>query len=141
MEKMKSINILFITLALIFMTFCTPSQETTNPLINDIWALEFIKGVNYNPDSNSNQRPIIEIHLKDNKLAGNTGCNSMNGTVIVEEDQIEFSDIITTKMFCAEGIEQEFLIALGMVNNYKVEKMKLYLYEDDEEIMIFQKID
>jgi heat shock protein HslJ len=141
MEKMKIYSILFISLISILMAFCTSSKETTNPLINDVWALEFIKGVNYNPDSNSNQRPIIEIHLKDNKLVGNTGCNSMNGTVIVEEDQIEFSDIITTKMFCSESIEQEFLIALGKVNNYKIEKMKLYLYEDDEETMIFQKID
>ena len=138
---MKNINILFISLISVLMAFCTPSQETTNALINDIWALEFIKGVDFNPDSNSKQRPMIEIHLKDKTITGNTGCNNMNGTVVVEENQIEFSDIITTKMFCAEGIEQEFLIALGMVNNYKIEKMKLYLYKDDEEIMIFQKID
>jgi heat shock protein HslJ len=139
---MKSYNYLFITLISILMTFCTSSSETTtNPLINDIWALEFLKGVDYQPDSSSKERPIIEIHLKDKKVSGNTGCNSMIGTVIVEEDQIEFSDIVTTKMFCSESIEQEFLIALGMANNYKIEKMKLYLYEDDQEIMIFQKID
>jgi heat shock protein HslJ len=124
------------------MTFCTSSSETTiNPLINDIWALEFIKGVDYQPDSSSKERPIIEIHLKENKVTGNTGCNRINGTVTVEEDQIEFSDIITTEKFCSKSIEPEFLIALGMVNNYKVEKLKLYLYEDDQEIMIFQKID
>jgi heat shock protein HslJ len=124
------------------MTFCTSSSETTiNPLINDIWALEFIKGVDYQPDSSSKERPIIEIHLKENKVTGNTGCNRINGTVTVEEDQIEFSDIITTEKFCSKSIEQEFLMSLGMVNNYKVEKLKLYLYEDDQEIMIFQKID
>jgi heat shock protein HslJ len=139
---MKSYNYLFITLISIVMTFCTSSSETTiNPLINDIWALEFIKGVDYQPDSSSKERPIIEIDLKEKKVTGNTGCNSMNGTVTVEEDQIEFSDIITTEKFCSNSIEQEFLIALGMVNNYKVEKLKLYLYEDDQEIMIFQKID
>jgi len=124
------------------MTFCTSSSETTtNPLINDIWALEFLKGVDYQPNSSTQERPIIEIDLKEKKVTGNTGCNSMNGTVTVEEDQIEFSDIITTEKFCSNSIEQEFLIALGMVNNYKVEKLKLYLYEDDQEIMIFQKID
>jgi len=139
---MKRYNYLFITLISILMTFCTSSSETTiNPLINDIWALEFIKGVDYQPDSSSKERPIIEIHLKENKVTGNTGCNRINGTVTVEEDQIEFSDIITTEKFCSNSIEQEFLIALGMVNNYKVEKLKLYLYEDDQEIMIFQKID
>ncbi|MCW8805340.1 MAG: META domain-containing protein [Ignavibacteriaceae bacterium] len=139
---MKSYYYLFITLISIVMTFCTSSSETTiNPLINDIWALEFIKGVDYQPDSSSKERPIIEIHLKENKVTGNTGCNRINGTVTVEEDQIEFSDIITTEKFCSKSIEQEFLMSLGMVNNYKVEKLKLYLYEDDQEIMIFQKID
>jgi putative lipoprotein len=113
MKKMRSFNILYILLISILLTFCTPSQE----------------------------RPIIEIHLKDKKVAGNTGCNSMNGTVVVEADQIEFSDIVTTKMFCPESIEQKFLIALGMVNNYKIEKMKLYLYEDENEVMIFQRVD
>ena len=103
--------------------------------------MEFIKGTDYKPGSDTNKRPTIEIHLKDNKVVGNTGCNSLNGTVKVEEDQITFSDMVTTKMFCAESIEQEFLIALGMVNNYNIEKMKLYLYRDDEELMIFQKVD
>jgi len=140
MKKMRSFNILYILLISILLTFCTPSRETTNQLINDIWVLEFIKGVDYAPKS-SQERPIIEIHLKDKKVAGNTGCNSMNGTVVVEADQIEFSDIVTTKMFCPESIEQKFLIALGMVNNYKIEKMKLYLYEDENEVMIFQKVD
>ena len=139
---MKGIKFLFITLIAVLMTFCTSSSETTtNPLINDIWALDFLKGVDYNPNSSSKERPIIEIHLKDKKVIGNTGCNSMNGTVVVQGNQIEFSDIVTTEMFCSESIEQDFLIALGMVNNYKVEKLKLYLYEDDEEIIIFQKID
>ena len=139
---MKSINFLFLTMFSVLMTFCTSSNETTtNPLIEDIWALEFLKGVNYQPDSNTQEQPIIEIHLKDNTVSGNTGCNSMNGAVIVEEDQIQFSDIITTKKFCSDSIEQEFLIALGMVNNYKIEKLKLYLYENDNEIMILNKID
>ena len=138
---MKGVKFLFITLIAVLMTFCTSSSETTNPLVNDIWALEFLKGVDYHPTPSSKERPIIEIHLKDKKVIGNTGCNSMNGTVVVQGSQIEFSDIVTTEMFCSESIEQDFLIALGMVNNYKVEKLKLYLYENDEEIMIFQKID
>jgi putative lipoprotein len=138
---MKSINLFLAPLILFLFTFCSSGSKVTNPLINDIWVLEFIKGVEFNPKSEGIQRPTIEIHLKDNKVVGNTGCNNTKGTVVVEEDQITFSDIITTKKFCPESIEQEFLIALGMVNNYKIEKMELHLYQDDEEIMIFQKVD
>ena len=138
---MKNFKIVLFAIISLLATSCSSSNKVVDPLINDIWILEFIKGVNYNPNTETNERPTIEIHLKNNTVTGNTGCNNMNGNVTVEEDQITFSDIITTKKFCAESIEQEFLIALGMVNNYKIEKMKLHLYQDDEELLIFQKVD
>jgi len=138
---MKNYKIILFAIISLLATSCSSSKKAVNPLINDIWVLEFLKGVDYNPQNETNERPTIEIHLKDNTVTGNTGCNNMNGNITVEEDQITFSDIITTKKFCSESIEQEFLIALGMVNNYKIEKMKLHLYQDDEELMIFQKVD
>jgi len=138
---MKNYKIILFAIISLLVTSCSLSKKAVNPLINDIWVLEFLKGVDYNPQNETNERPTIEIHLKDNTVTGNTGCNNMNGNITVEEDQITFSDIITTKKFCSESIEQEFLIALGMVNNYKIEKMKLHLYQDDEELMIFQKVD
>lgn len=138
---MKSLNIASFVILTIFFVSCSSSKKVVNPLINDIWILEFIKGADYNPKTETNERPTIEIHLKDNTVTGNTGCNNMSGNVTIEEDQITFSDIITTKKFCSDSIEQEFLIALGMVNNYKIEKMKLHLYQDEEELMIFQKVD
>ena len=138
---MKNINKGTFVILTIIVVSCSSSNKAVDPLINDIWILEFIKGLDYNPKSQTDLRPTIEIHLKDNKVIGNTGCNNMNGTVTVEEDQITFSDIITTKMYCSESIEQEFLIALGMVNSYKVEKMKLHLYHDNEELLILQKVD
>ena len=138
---MKSHNKIFLAIVILLLASCSSSNKTADPLINDIWILEFLKGVDYNTKVETNERPMIEIHLKENKVIGNTGCNDMTGNVSVEEDQINFSDIVTTKKFCAESIEQEFLISLGMVNNYKVEKMKLHLFQDDEELMIFQKVD
>jgi heat shock protein HslJ len=138
---MKSLNIIMFAVITILSVSCSSSNKTVDPLIDDIWMLEFLKDANYNPQTETDQRPSIEIHLKDNKVTGNTGCNTMNGNVTIEEDQITFADIVTTKKFCSRGIEPEFLIALGMVNNYKIEKMELHLYQDDEELMIFQKVD
>jgi len=136
---MKNIILLMITLLASLLTSCTSSQEKSNELINDSWTLEIINGVSYNPDSGNGVRPVVEINLKEEKLAGNTSCNNMNGKVTVEGSKITFSDIVTTKMFCMESIEQEFLIALGKVNNYKTEKMRLFLFEDDTELMILKK--
>lgn len=116
-------------------------KENANVLINDIWALESIEGKiykNYSPDE---QQPLIEIHLKEERLIGNTGCNHMNGRVSVEENKISFSEITTTKMFCPGDNEIRFLSALNKVNNYKIEKLRLYLFEDDNELLTFRKID
>ena len=136
---MKNIILLMITLLAGSLTSCTSSQEKSIELINDSWTLEIINGVSYNPDSGNGVWPVVEINLKEEKLTGNTSCNNMSGKVIVEGSKITFSDIVTTKMFCMESIEQEFLIALGKVNNYKTEKMKLFLFEDDTELMILKK--
>ena len=84
---------------------------------------------------------MIEIHSKDNEVTGSTGCNSLNGKVNINGNEIFFSDIITTEKFCENSIESEFLVALGMVNNYEIEKLKLNLYRDTEIILVFQKMD
>ena len=136
---MKNIILLMITLLANLLIGCTSSQEKSNELINDSWTLEIINGVSYNPDSGNGVRPVVEISLKEEKLTGNTSCNNMSGKVIVEGGKITFSDIVTTKMFCMESIEQEFLIALGKVNRYKIERMRLLLFEDDTELMILKK--
>jgi heat shock protein HslJ len=65
----------------------------------------------------------------------------MNGKVKVEGSTILFSDIVTTKMFCPDVDEVNFLSALSKTNNFKIDKMKLFLYEDDKELLVFQKID
>ena len=138
---MKIILIVSIAISSLLLLACSSGEKISNPLINDIWALNFIKGVDYKPGADSNQRPVIEINSKENHVTGNTGCNTLNGKVVVEENQIEFSDMVTTKMFCEKSIEAEFLESLGMVNNFKIEKLQLSLYRDDELLLIFQKID
>ena len=136
---MKNIILLMIILLANLLIGCTSSREKSNELINDSWTLEIINGVSYNPDSGNGVRPVVEINLKEEKLTGNTSCNNMSGKVIVEGSKITFSDFVTTKMFCMESIEQEFLIALGKVNRYKIERMRLLLFEDDTELMILKK--
>jgi heat shock protein HslJ len=126
---------------MLFTICCSSSEETTNLLLNDIWALESIEGEYYKADSTVEQQPMIEIHLKDERLHGNTGCNQLDGKVNVDGSQIKFLDMITTEIYCPGSIEQEFLRALGKVSNYKIEKMRLFLYEDETEKLVFKKID
>jgi heat shock protein HslJ len=120
---------------------CSSKKEITNPLIHDIWMLESINGNEYKRATGQELHPTIEIYLSEKRFSGNTGCNNMNGKVMVEGSTILFSDIVTTKMFCPDVDEVDFLSALGKANNYKIEKMKLYLYDGDNELLVLQKID
>lgn len=115
-----------------------------HPLLNDIWALVKFKGKEINEFKNIKSRPYIEIHIKENRIFGNASCNEFYGTVEIIGDKIIFDDHITrTKMNCDEmNLEIEFLQAIsGKTLWYKIEKMKLYLMENSEVFMEFNKMD
>jgi len=138
---MKKILHLLIILITALTVSCSPTNNKTDVRIHDIWALESIQGVKYSRAEGQELHPTIEIYLEEERFIGNTGCNNMSGKVKVEGSTISFSDITTTKMFCSDVDETSFLSALKKANNYKIEKMKLYLFDNDKELMVFQKID
>jgi heat shock protein HslJ len=139
---MKSYNYLFVTLISILMTFCTSSNETTtNPLINDIWALESIEDEKIIIDETVKNLPVLEIYIKEERVHGNTSCNTINGKIKVDESEIKFYDMVTTEIACPGNLEQRFLSALDTVTNYKIEKMRLYLFDNNKETLVFKKID
>lgn len=109
--------------------------------LHDIWALEFINGEEFSKDEQNINHPVIEIYLKEERLHGNAGCNTINGKVEVDGNKIAFSNIITTEMACPGYIEQRFLSAIQSVDGYKIEKLRLYLFEGEEERLVFRKID
>lgn len=120
---------------------CSSGNDSTDVRIHDIWVLESIEGVTYSRIEDQQLHPTLEIFLAEKRFIGNTGCNNMNGSVNVEGEKISFSDILTTKMFCPDVDEIGFISALKKVNNYKIEKMRLYLFDDKKEMLVFKKID
>ena len=139
---MKENILIFLALVTILYGCSTKEAEGSNVnRLHDIWALESIEGKKIIIDETVKNLPMLEIYVKDERVHGNTSCNTIDGKVEIDKSNIAFYNIITTEMACPGDIEQRFLSALSKVNNYKIEKMKLYFYEDDQEIMIFQKID
>lgn len=117
---------------------------TYNPLLNDIWALVNFKGKDIKGYKGLNTKPYMEIHISESKIMGNASCNEFFGNAEVIGDKISFGDKMTqTKMNCSEmNLEIDFLWALsGKIYKYKIEKMKLYLTENDSVIMEFNKMD
>lgn len=135
---------IFLTLSIVIFILslgCSSSKESVNMLLHDIWVVESINGVTYSRAEGQDLHPTLEIYLSEERFSGNTGCNNMNGKVNVNSSKISFYKITTTKMFCADVDETSFLTALGKASNYKIEKMRLYLFDDDKEVLVFKKID
>jgi heat shock protein HslJ len=139
---MKERILIFLALITIIYGCTTKEVEGFNVnRLHDIWALESIAGDKITIDETVKNLPMLEIYVEEERVHGNTSCNTIDGKVEIDKNNITFYDIITTEMACPGDLEQKFLSALDKVNNYKIEKLKLYLYNNDQEIMIFQKID
>lgn len=130
-----------LTASILLTIGCSSNKESADTMLHDIWVLESIDGQTYSRAENQSLHPTVEIYLAEERFSGNTGCNNMNGKLTVDGSSISFSDIVTTKMFCDGVDETSFLTNLEKANNYKIEKMRLYLFEDEKEILVFKKID
>ncbi len=109
--------------------------------LHDIWVLENIGGKVVGPNDFMKEMPRLEIKVEEKKYFGNTGCNNMFGEIEINGDNLKFGPAATTRMMCPGDYEQHFLRALTLASKWKVENMKLYLYEGDNELMILKKVD
>ena len=114
--------------------------------LNDIWAVERIQGTPFKmqKEGSRNKRPILEIHLVDNKILGNDGCNQLFGQIAkLTDTAIQFDNIGGTKMACPDmTTPQKFTESLSQTASYKISGLKLYFFDEGgEEVLVFQKVD
>lgn len=62
----------------------------------------------------------VQFHA-DGSMNGTTDCNSFFGTYTVRETELTFGPIGSTKMFCENSQEAEFLRYLAEVGSYMIE--------------------
>lgn len=139
---MKSYILLLLIASILILKCSTKETEKIDVMrLHDIWALESIEGEKIIIDETVRNLPALEIYVEDKRVHGNTGCNVLNGRVEIDEDKIAFSKIIATEMACPGNLEQRFLSALQKANKYKIEKLRLFLYDDNKELLTLRKID
>ncbi len=120
---------------------CTKNSTSQNLMINDIWVLQSLEGENISKSEFPNEFPRLEFYDSEKRITGFTGCNNLSGTYKTNNNEISFSPLMTTKMFCQGVKENEFLQAMNGINKYKIENLKLYLYKDENLKLIFKKDD
>ncbi len=140
---MKNFIYLIITLLTLITINCSKneSQKMNANLLHDIWALESIQGEQILIDDTFKNLPVLEIYVEEERVHGNTSCNTLDGKLNIDGSEITFYDMITTEMACPGNVEQRFISSLNKVNRYKIEKMQLYLFNDEKELLVFRKID
>lgn len=128
------------TAFLIVLTSCgsTKSTDESVNLLTDInWELKSIDGKDVAASDYTKGLPVATF-TTDNKISGNSGCNSYSGSYnLNDEGGINMSEFISTRMACPGNGEAEYLKALNTANVAKVEKDKLVLYDGVKELLVF----
>ncbi|MBS1621210.1 MAG: META domain-containing protein [Bacteroidetes bacterium] len=79
------------------------------------------------------ERTTYILFDKVNKrVGGSGGCNRFNGTFSINGNHIQFSQMLSTKMYCEEvqQTEDHFFAALSNVNRLELQNKKLLMYQD-----------
>lgn len=148
---------LFYTVAFLILAAChsfeqAPEEDAeseSNPALSqvendlhDIWALEWMAGINMDSVSFMKGIPTLELNPKDSSIFGHTGCNQLNGRLVLSANSgLRFDKLATTKMFCQGAYEPVFLDNLTKTTRYAREDLKLLFLQDDMVIMRFKKVD
>lgn len=103
------------------------------------WTLEKFNGKPVDAAAYHAGLPHLQLHLKENNYGGSDGCNSLRGTLKHGSgNSLTLGDAVSTKMACAGDAWQQFSAALPTITAYKLDKNKLILLADKQEVMVFR---
>jgi heat shock protein HslJ len=83
--------------------------------------------------SENQRQPYIVLDSSNKRVSGSGGCNRLNGTYILEKQNIHFGPIASTMMACPSGMEVEgtFLRTLDKVHSWKLRGNELELQDEN----------
>ena len=84
------------------------------------------------------ERREVSMLFSKGVVKGSSGCNGLGGRYTLDGNKLSFSDkgFMTTRMFCKDSIEPEFLKALKQVDSYKIYGDNLELYDKNNRLLI-----
>jgi heat shock protein HslJ len=133
---MKKTIFLFMTLLLLALSACSGGG------LNGEWKL-----VSYgDPVEPTPALPDVDTSISfnaDGSFGGTVGCNTFSGEYTVSGNQVTFSSIVSTMMFCEEINDQESFV-LAMVSYktaaYAIDGNQLTITsEDGKSVMVLEK--
>lgn len=115
------------------------AQPLTAMDLAGIWKLTSIDGKKVNSDF-ADKTPTLEFDFANNRLNGNTGCNTYNTTYTFAKNVLEVNPLITTRMSCdnMKG-EEKFVKHFTGRMDMDIENGELVLRKDNKIVMTFMK--
>jgi heat shock protein HslJ len=100
-------------------------------LTGKYWKLVRLNG---KPVETNEREAFIRFDAEDNRVHGNSSCNTFNGKYELSEgNRIKFPPFAMTKMACiGNNIETEFMQILGKTTNYSLNSNELILQDEFE---------
>ncbi|WP_026714871.1 META domain-containing protein [Flavobacterium daejeonense] len=110
---------------------CSSNKKitTSNQLQEKYWKLIEIRGQKVTSE-NYLKEPHFILKAKENRITGNSGCNSFSGTyeLTPETNRIAIYNIAMTRMACIKPtVEEAFIKVLETADNYTVKNDTLQL--------------
>lgn len=116
--------------------------STLNLDLSGNWTLTEISknsGTNVK-DGFPNKKPVLILEAISKKVTGNTGCNQLFGSFTTQNNQITFSGMGSTKMYCQDVKENEYLNMINQVHSYKIINGQLiFMDKDGKELLKYNK--
>ncbi|WP_430810937.1 MULTISPECIES: META domain-containing protein [unclassified Carboxylicivirga] len=119
-------------------TQLTPAQSVSEQFTEtNQWELSSFKGQTPAEAGFVAKTPMLVINKAEQKAGGNGGCNSFGAQILIEGDNITFSNVFSTKMYCGGVPENEFFKLLQQKFQYKISGNTLELIKDDVVLLAF----
>jgi heat shock protein HslJ len=85
-------------------------------------------------------QPTLLLTTADSRASGFAGCNRMMGGYVLEGDALSFSQMASTRMACAEGMDLEgaYLAAIDATTAHKLAGQVLELYAGERLLARFE---
>jgi len=117
------------------------NQESID-ILHDIYVLVSINGNDIDSLNFPIAPPTLEINITENKINGFSGCNNYFGTIDnITTSTINLGPIAATKKYCNNVDETLFFSTLNKVNKYERKALYLHLFENDNLVLSFKKVD
>lgn len=118
-------------------------QFLFNNQLNDTWILRKAGSETLEEKMFAKGLPRLQFDLKDHRVSGHDGCNSLSGTISVEGTRIKFGPLMQTKMYCENNNQMVEKIIAEKISlqaaNYYFRNGKLFLYLVDDNLLEFSK--